>query len=678
MKKTIRYIGGIVTAAALAAAAAWWLSLPAPEDQHRCMAMIEQQRCALLSVGTLSMPLISNIDDRDTTRPYRNFDTWTPAYTDTIYTPAVWVNRWALLPSCHGSLATPIARPIYGGDSTATALHLRRELALYEDMLHYYRGDEESGYTLKRNIDEQRRETANLKYYLRVHGVQDEGYHDITRYYRRQDRQLQRLLSLQRDTKRQTAIITQRISILRKALANLSGAKFTTQARYEAIVKEGKQRQRYPLHAVAERSRQGYLLLQRTDSITPDSARAVSMVAWPRMLDEEALVTTYRDLYARHVIRDNRLNISRRLGITPIGPLPAGYTGYWLSRQDNGSVTAGYRVKGRRQGEGLIFCPDSVELWGRFNADTLCYGISRHRTDWYRGDMDRRGRPHGHGTLCYDGCRTYCGSWKAGHREGFGYQTGLNTALQAGEWESGNYRGERLTYTSDRIYGIDISRFQHEKGKKKFGIDWQRLRISHLGTSSRKRINGHVDYPISFMYIKATEGISIRNRYYAADYRQARSHNIHVGSYHFFSTTTPGAAQARHFLRHARLSKGDLPPVLDIEPSTAQIKRMGGPEALWREVRAWLRVVRQRSGVAPVLYISQMFVNTYLPYAPDVRSNHPVWIARYGEYKPDVRLAYWQLCADGRVNGIRGEVDINVFNGYKDEFRLFLEQNCIR
>lgn len=118
------------------------------------------------------------------------------------------------------------------------------------------------------------------------------------------------------------------------------------------------------------------------------------------------------------------------------------------------------------------------------------------------------------------------------------------------------------------------------------------------------------------MYIKATEGISIRNRYYAADYRQARSHNIHVGSYHFFSTTTPGAAQARHFLRHARLSKGDLPPVLDIEPSTAQIKRMGGPEALWREVRAWLRVVRQRSGVAPVLYISQMFVNTYLPYAP--------------------------------------------------------------
>ena len=41
--------------------------------------------------------------------------------------------------------------------------------AAFEDMLHYYRGDEEGSYTLKRNIDEQRRETANLKYYLRVH-----------------------------------------------------------------------------------------------------------------------------------------------------------------------------------------------------------------------------------------------------------------------------------------------------------------------------------------------------------------------------------------------------------------------------------------------------------------------------------------------------------------------------
>ena len=49
-----------------------------------------------------------------------------------------------------------------------------------------------------------------------------------------------------------------------------------------------------------------------------------------------------------------------------------------------------------------------------------------------------------------------------------------------------------------------------------------------------------------------------------------------------------------------------------------------------------------------------------------------VWIARYGEYKPEVRLVFWQLCPDGRVSGITGEVDINVFNGYRDQLTSFL------
>ena len=55
-----------------------------------------------------------------------------------------------------------------------------------------------------------------------------------------------------------------------------------------------------------------------------------------------------------------------------------------------------------------------------------------------------------------------------------------------------------------------------------------------------------------------------------------------------------------------------------------------------------------------------------------------MWIARYGEYKPDVRLAYWQLCPDGHVRGITPEVDINVFNGYRNEYEEFLRNECIK
>ena len=108
------------------------------------------------------------------------------------------------------------------------------------------------------------------------------------------------------------------------------------------------------------------------------------------------------------------------------------------------------------------------------------------------------------------------------------------------------------------------------------------------------------------------------------------------------------------------------------------IKKMGGPEALFRAVRTWLLIVGQHTGTRPVLYISQTFVNRYLPSAPDLKRDYNIWIARYGEYKPDVHLVYWQLCPDGRVTGIRPEVDINVFNGYRSEYEDFLQRECIR
>ena len=104
---------------------------------------------------------------------------------------------------------------------------------------------------------------------------------------------------------------------------------------------------------------------------------------------------------------------------------------------------------------------------------------------------------------------------------------------------------------------------------------------------------------------------------------------------------------------------------------------MGGTAVLFTSVRTWLRIVRHHTGVRPVLYISQSFVNKHLPEAPDIIRDYNIWIARYGEYKPNVHLVYWQLCPDGRVSGIHGEVDISVFNGYHSRFNEFLQTECI-
>ena len=118
--------------------------------------------------------------------------------------------------------------------------------------------------------------------------------------------------------------------------------------------------------------------------------------------------------------------------------------------------------------------------------------------------------------------------------------------------------------------------------------------------------------------------------------------------------------------------------MLDVEPTHQQIKAMGGPNALFRAVRTWLRMVGEHTGTKPVLYISQSFVPRYLSLAPDLKRDYNIWIARYGEYKPDVHLVYWQLCPDGRVSGIHLEVDINVFNGYRNEYNEFLSRECIK
>ena len=257
---------------------------------------------------------------------------------------------------------------------------------------------------------------------------------------------------------------------------------------------------------------------------------------------------------------------------------------------------------------------------------------------------------------------------------GFGLKVTPEKGVQLGQWNNGKFKGEQMEYNSQRIYGIDISRFQHEKGRKRYSIQWNKLRITSLGTLSKKKISGTVDYPVSFCYIKATEGITIKNKYYKSDYTQARKNGLMVGNYHFFSTKSPALKQAQWYLKNSCYQKGDLPPVLDIEPSAAQIKAMGGPEKLFAAVRVWLKTVEAKTGVRPILYISQSFVNKYLPYAPDLKQNYQVWIARYGEYKPDVHMLYWQLSPDGRVRGITPQVDINVFNGYQNKYDEFINK----
>lgn len=330
-----------------------------------------------------------------------------------------------------------------------------------------------------------------------------------------------------------------------------------------------------------------------------------------------------------------------------------------------------------REGKGIVTDDHGRIVIGTFHADTLASGLRLDHEGIYAGIFNRHMEASGHGSYRGHDGSYYEGHWEDDHREGFGFCVSPEN-LQAGWWHEGRFRGERMQYTSERIYGIDISRYQHEQGRRVYPIQWRRLRISNLGRRiSDQRVSGSVDYPVSFVYIKSTQGITIKNKYYAADRQGCLRVGLRVGAYHFFSTKCGGSEQAKYFLDNTRLGHGDLPPVLDIEPSDRQIADMGGVDEMFRQVRLWLTAVERATGTRPLLYVNQRFVNKYLNQAPDLKTDYHFWIARYGEYKPDIHLALWQLSADGRVAGIRGHVDLNVFNGYETHWQEFLEEHTI-
>jgi lysozyme len=191
------------------------------------------------------------------------------------------------------------------------------------------------------------------------------------------------------------------------------------------------------------------------------------------------------------------------------------------------------------------------------------------------------------------------------------------------------------------IRGIDIS---HHQGN----IDWELLRNAMIEKC-----------PIRFILIKATEGTTIVDSKFKENFNNAREYGYIRGAYHFWSNKSSAREQAYFFLNNVFLLKGDLPPVLDIEnkPDTVSV------EDFQRDVLTWLHIVEDRYHVKPIIYTYYKFKMKYLN--DPVFDNYPYWIAHY--YVDKVEYAgewkFWQHTDAGRLPGIKGYVDFNIYNG---------------
>ena len=192
------------------------------------------------------------------------------------------------------------------------------------------------------------------------------------------------------------------------------------------------------------------------------------------------------------------------------------------------------------------------------------------------------------------------------------------------------------------IHGIDVS---HHQGR----IDWDKLKDQGL-----------IDkFPVRFVMIKATEGASRVDENFKDNFHQARENGFTRGAYHFYSVYSPAKKQAEFFIKNVKLENGDLPPVLDVEHKP----KNQSDEEFVASVREWLDIVEEHYGVKPIIYTYYKFKTRYLN--DSVFDSYPYWIAHYYVDKVEYEgpWKFWQHTDAGRLPGIKGQVDFNIYNG---------------
>ena len=191
------------------------------------------------------------------------------------------------------------------------------------------------------------------------------------------------------------------------------------------------------------------------------------------------------------------------------------------------------------------------------------------------------------------------------------------------------------------IRGIDISHYQGD-------IDWDLLQNAMIEKC-----------PLRFILIKATEGTTRIDPKFKDNFAQALEYGFIRGAYHFYSTKSEAREQAYFFLKHVHLQEGDLPPVLDVEhkPKNKSV------EDFQRDILTWLHIVEDKYHVKPIIYTYYKFKTLYLN--TEVFDDSPYWIAHYSVDKVEYagEWKFWQHTDAGRLPGIKGYVDFNIYNG---------------
>lgn len=199
------------------------------------------------------------------------------------------------------------------------------------------------------------------------------------------------------------------------------------------------------------------------------------------------------------------------------------------------------------------------------------------------------------------------------------------------------------------VNGIDISRYQQE-------VDWAAIS----------------DSLVQFVFVKATEGEEHVDSLFHKNWDALGDLDIRRGAYHFYRPSISAQIQFRNFTDQVFLMPGDLPPVIDFE-ATGNLS----VEQIKLSLKELIFLMQDHYETKPIIYTN---LKLYKQYIADTFDDYPIWIARYNDKPPLLNngqaWTFWQYGNRGRIQGIDGDVDLNVFAGnMRDLKSLCIQKN---
>jgi GH25 family lysozyme M1 (1,4-beta-N-acetylmuramidase) len=175
-----------------------------------------------------------------------------------------------------------------------------------------------------------------------------------------------------------------------------------------------------------------------------------------------------------------------------------------------------------------------------------------------------------------------------------------------------------------------------------------------------------------FAYVKATEGTTYRNPYFAQQYNGSYDVGMIRGAYHFaLPNTSGGATQADFFVTNGGGWSADgktLPPALDVEynPYAGGTCYGLSPASMVSWIRSFSDQVRARTGRYPAIYTTIDWWQTCTGNSSAFGRTNPLWIARYAGTAGPLPAGwgvytFWQYSST--------PVDQNYFNGAYDRLQ---------